>query len=174
MKTEFWDVLDAEGAVTGKTVARGRCILKPGEYHLVVHIWIVSSKGEILLQRRSDKKKLMPGEWAATGGAAISGESSYTAANRELFEELGIPSNKETLKKLFRLKRRNSLLDVWMIKSDISLQELKLQKSEVAEARWVTEDELSDMIKKGVFHNYGKEYFERVLEAVSSNEGVTV
>ena len=57
----------------------------------------------------------MPGEWAATGGAAISGEDSYTAANRELFEELSIKSNKSTLKKILRIKRRNSLLDIWVI-----------------------------------------------------------
>ena len=174
MKTEIWDILDADGTQTGKTVARGRCFLKQGEYHLVVHIWIVSSDGKFLLQRRSDKKKLMPGEWAATGGAAISGESSYEAANRELFEELGIPSNKQTLKQILRLKRRNSLLDVWMITSDVAVEQLKLQKSEVAEARWVTEKELFDMINNGMFHNYGKDYFERVLAAIAECKGVTI
>ncbi|MBQ4119345.1 MAG: NUDIX domain-containing protein [Clostridia bacterium] len=174
MKTEIWDVLDGEGNPTGKTVARGRYFLKPGEYHLVVHIWIISTGGRFLLQRRSDRKKLMPGEWAATGGAAISGESSFTAANRELFEELGIASNEQTLKKILRLKRRNSLLDIWLITSDVSESELTLQESEVAEARWVTRDELDDMIKKGHFHNYGKDYFKCVLEAIEADRGVTV
>ena len=174
MKTEIWDVLDSDGTPTGKTVARGRYFLKPGEYHLVVHIWIVSTDGKFLLQKRSDRKKLMPGEWAATGGAAISGESSYTAANRELFEELGIASNKQTLKKILRLKRRNSLLDIWLITSDITENDLVLQESEVAEARWVTKDELDNMIKKGLFHNYGKDYFKCGLDAIEANKGVTV
>lgn len=174
MRTEIWDVLDGNGLLTGKTVARGRCFLKPGEYHLVVHIWIVSSDGRFLLQRRSDNKKLMPGEWAATGGAAISGESSFSAAKRELFEELGIPSDQNSLKKILRLKRRNSLLDVWMIICDTEAEKLRLQKSEVAEARWVTGEELDTMIKDGHFHNYGKDYFERVLEAIEAQRGVTV
>ncbi len=174
MNTEIWDILDSNGLPTGKTAVRGKCFLKPGEYHLVVHIWIVSTNGEILLQRRSDQKKLMPGEWAATGGAAISGESSFEAAKRELFEELGIESNEKTLKKILRLKRRNSLLDVWMITCDIKADNLKLQKSEVAEARWVSEDELRDMIDKGLFHNYGKEYFDEVLKEINRYEGVTV
>lgn len=174
MKMEIWDVLDCNGVATGKTVARGRCFLKPGEYHLVVHIWIVSSDGRFLLQRRSDQKKLMPGEWAATGGAAISGESSFTAAKRELFEELGIRSDESTLKKILRLKRRNSLVDVWMITSDVLSDELTLQKSEVAEARWVTAEELKAMIKDGVFHNYGKDYFEQVLNAINACKGATV
>jgi len=174
MKTEIWDILDSNGVPTGKTVARGKSFLKPGEYHLVVHIWIVSTDGRFLLQRRSDQKKLMPGEWAATGGAAISGESSYEAASRELFEELGIASDEQTLKKILRLKRRNSLVDVWMITCDAKTQRLTLQKSEVAEARWVTVDELQQMIKDGLFHNYGKDYFEQVLNAINTFKGATV
>ena len=160
---EKWDILNSDGEPTGKTTLRGRCNLKPGEYHLVVHIWIVSDDGKILLQKRSESKKLMPGEWAATGGAAVSGEDSFTAASRELFEELGIASNENTLKKLTRIKRRNSLLDVWAININTPADELTLQKSEVAQAKWVTKQELEGMIKNGQFHNYGKEYFERVF-----------
>ena len=90
MNKEIWDIFNEKGALTGKTAVRGRGFLKPGEYHLVVHIWVVSGDGRYLIQRRSESKKLMPGEWAATGGAAISGESSFTAAKRELFEELSV------------------------------------------------------------------------------------
>ncbi len=166
MITEKWDILDENGLPTGKTTLRGRNFLKNGEYHLVVHIWIFSSDGKLLIQRRSDNKPLMPGEWAATGGAAISGESSYTAANRELFEELGICSNRKNLKKAFRIKRRNSLLDVWLIEANIPTNKLRLQKSEVSEAKWVTVDELKKMIEDGNFHNYGNEYFNKVFEKI--------
>ena len=171
---EKWDILNADGVNTGKTTLRGRCNLKPGEYHLVVHIWVVSSRGEFLIQRRSDNKKLMPGEWAATGGAAISGEDSYTAANRELYEELGIPSSRQTLKKIARIKRRNSLLDIWFINTDIASERLRLQKDEVAEARWVSRDEFEGMIAGGEFHNYGKEYFDTVFQKIDDLLGVTV
>ena len=174
MRTEIWDILNENGVATGKTTVRGKCFLKPGEYHLVVHIWIVSSDGKILIQRRSDSKKLMPGEWAATGGAAISGESSFVAAKRELFEELGIHSTEETLKKILHLKRRNSFLDVWMITCDIQKENLTLQKSEVAEAKWVNQEQLENMIKSGLFHNYGKEYFEKVFEKINRFKGATL
>jgi isopentenyldiphosphate isomerase len=103
MNLEKWDVYDENGINTGKVTVRGQDSLRAGEFHLVVHIWILSSAGNILIQRRSDTKKLMPGEWAATGGAAISGEDSFTAASRELFEELGIESDKLTLKNLLRI-----------------------------------------------------------------------
>ena len=171
---EKWDILNADGEPVGRTTLRGKCNLKPGEYHLVVHIWVLSSRGDILIQRRSDNKKLMPGEWAATGGAAISGEDSYTAARRELYEELGIPSNRQTLKKLTRIKRRNSLLDIWFINTDIESDSLRLQADEVAAARWVSRNELKEMIKNGQYHNYGKEYFDTVFEKIDEQMGVTV
>lgn len=171
---EKWDILNADGTTTGKTTLRGRCNLRSGEYHLVVHIWVVSSNGRFLIQRRAESKKLMPGEWAATGGAAIAGEDSYTAANRELFEELGISSNRHTLKKLVRLKRRNSLLDIWFINADIPSGSLKLQQSEVAEAKWVSRGEFEQMIHDGKFHNYGNEYFNTLFDKIDSLLGVTV
>ncbi len=174
MMLEKWDVLDENGHPTGRTALRGGNTLKNGEYHLVVHIWIVSKDNKLLIQRRSPDKKLMPGEWAATGGAAIAGEDSFTAASRELFEELGIKSDEESLKKLLRLKRRNSWLDVWFIEYDGAAEDLKLQKTEVAEAKWITVDELELMITNGDFHNYGKEYFTSVLREIDNFKAALV
>jgi len=171
MDVEKWDVLNSSGKNTGRTVLRGRDSLKSGEYHLVVHIWIVSSMGKILIQRRADNKKLMPGEWAATGGAAIAGENSFCAAKRELFEELGIKSNKENLFKLIRIKRKNSFLDVWAICIDTPAEKLILQESEVASAKWVTMEELCNMIESGDFHNYGAEYFDSIFEKIDDFRG---
>lgn len=175
MTPEKWDIVDKNGIPTGKTTTRGRVLLKPGEYHLVVHIWVVSDDGRYLIQRRSDDKKLMPGEWAATGGAAIAGEDSFTAAKRELFEELGIIMEKASAKKAFRMiRRRNSILDVWITESNTPASELSLQESEVADARWVTEDELRSMINSGKFHNYGNEYFDRMFNATKNYRGALV
>ena len=152
MNKEIWDIFNEKGVLTGKTTVRGRGFLKPGEYHLVVHIWVVSGDGRYLIQRRSENKKLMPGEWAATGGAAISGEDSFTAAKRELFEDL----------------------DVWLIKADPSVESLTLQESEVAEVKWVTKPELQQMIKSGRFHNYGREYFQKLFENTYLLEGAII
>lgn len=174
MAIEKWDIYNENGVKTGKVAQRGRCVMGQGEYHLVVHIWIISGDGRFLIQRRSDKKELMAGEWAATGGAAVSGEDSFTAAQRELKEEMGINSDSTTLKKLARIKRRNSLVDIWVITTDISVEELSLQKSEVAEAKWVTGDCLRGMIASGDYHNYGKEYYSVLFSKIEEYRGVTV
>lgn len=162
---EKWDILDPAGHSTGRTALRGSTMLGPNEYHLVVHIWIVSRDGKFLIQKRSPLKKLMPGEWAATGGAAKSGETSFVAASRELKEELGIDSDESTLKFVKRIKRRNSFVDVWLIRTDVSVENLTLQKSEVDLARWVSKSTLQQMIKNGSFHNYGNYYWSIVFAA---------
>ena len=162
---ELWDILDASGNPTGNKAFRGKTTLNADEYHLVVHIWIVSSDGRFLIQKRSNTNRLMPGEWAATGGAALSGETSFEAASRELKEELGIESTPSTLKFIKRIKRRNSFVDTWYIKTDIPLEQLKLQKSEVERAAWVTKPRLEQMIKCGEFHNYGNFYWSVIFEA---------
>lgn len=174
MSRELWDIYSETGEKLGKKAVRGKSILRSGEYHLVVHIWIISRNGEFLIQKRAKDKKLMPGEWAATGGAAVSGEDSFTAARRELFEELGISSNEDTLIKLTSLKRRNSFLDIFVITSDVKIDELKLQKTEVEEARWVDKSTLCEMIKNGEYHNYGKEYFSELFSKIETFRGAVI
>ena len=161
---EKWDILNADGTPTGKTALRGKCNLKPGEYHLVVHIWVVSSKGNLLIQRRSERRRLMPGEWAATGGSAVSGENSAAAAARELYEELGIKAPEGGLRYVTRMKRRNSMLDIYFVRCDADAMGLRLQRNEVAEVKWVTPDELRYMIDNREYHTYGKEYFKVVFD----------
>ncbi len=165
---ELWDILSEDGTPTGKTVERGSQF-SVGEYHLVVHIWPVAPSGAVLIQRRSRNKKLMPGEWAATGGAAITGESSYLAAKRELYEELGIDADNLILLK--RIKKHNSLVDVYGLKCKYNTADLKLQKSEVADAKWVSLETLYKMIDTGEYHNYGKEYFNIVADFSNACKG---
>lgn len=160
---ESWDILDKYGNNTGKTIVKGKTCLLKGEYHLVVHIWIVNEIGQLLIQKRTDNKDMMPGKWAATGGSALSGESSVNAAIRELSEELGIYAGSTNLKLLKRFLRKNSIADLWCIKMNIGIESLILQEDEVAEVKWVTKDELQEMLNSGIFHNYGADYFNTIF-----------
>lgn len=160
---EKWDILDINGAPTGRVVERRNVRLNHGEYHLVVHIWVVGPDGRVLIQRRSDDRPLMPGEWAATGGSAVSGEDSLTAAHRELKEELGLDIAPEKFILIKRMVRKNSFVDIYLVYSDADISSLSLQKEEVAEAVWVHRNKLMSMVRKGDFHNYGYEYFNTIL-----------
>ncbi len=162
---EKWELLDENGEATGRIIVRGEPLL-PGQYHLVEHIWIVDSKGRILIQRRADHLRLMAGMWAATGGSAIAGEDSESAARRELFEELGIRTAAGEMVYGGRMRRRSSFTDIWLLYRDIDPATLRLQAEEVAEARWVTPDELVEMLHDRRYHHYGIAYFQFVFRAI--------
>lgn len=156
---ETWDILDENGSITGRTILRGKD-LKVGEYHLVVHIWIINSKGEVLIQRRPEHLEFAPGVWATTGGSAIVGEDSITAACREVKEELGIKISKNSMLPPLKIKRKNDFTDIWVVKQDIELIEMKLQKEEVEDVKWVNKQELKEMILDGSFYRYSDVYFQ--------------
>lgn len=160
---EIWDILDKDGNLTGRTIERGE-ELKEGDYHLVVHIWVINSKKELLIQRRADHIKILPGIWAATGGSGVSGEDSITAAIRELSEEMGIKVEKEDIKKINRVIRKNSISDVWLVEKDIDINDLVLQKEEVSDAKWVSLEEFKNMINDERFFDYGESYFEMIFD----------
>ncbi len=162
---EKWDLLDENGQSLGRTIVRGEPI-RAGEYHLVEHIWIVDSKGRLLIQRRADHLRLMAGIWAATGGSAVAGEDSESAARRELFEELGVRTVAGELVYGGRMRRRNSFTDIWVLYRDIDPATLRLQTEEVAEARWVTPEELIAMLHNRQYHHYGIAYFQFVFRAI--------
>ena len=48
---ELWDVYDVVRNKTGRTMVRGETFAE-GDYHLVVHVCIFNSKGEMLIQKR--------------------------------------------------------------------------------------------------------------------------
>lgn len=162
---EKWEILDADGRPTGRTINRGEP-LRAGQYHLVEHIWIVDSKGRMLIQQRSPHLALMPGEWAVNSGSAVAGEDSESAARRELFEELSIRTEPGELVYGGRMRRRNSFTDLWILYRDIDCTSLRLQKEEVADTRWVTPEELTAMLATRSFHHYGAAYFQFVFRAI--------
>ena len=88
---EFNDIYDENRNLTGRTHRRGSN-WKPGEYGLVVCVWVYDGKGNLLLTRRA-KGKSFAGTWENSGGAAKAGEGSRQAITRELFEETGIKAH---------------------------------------------------------------------------------
>ncbi len=150
---ELWDIYDKCFEKTGKLHIRGNK-LEAGQFHLVVSIFPINSKNQVLVQKRNPNLKLMPGEWAATGGSAITGESPFEAAKRELKEELGIDATVENAEMIALFKRIDSFTSLWVVHIDVDRSELKLQEEEVADAKWVTIQEFQKMVRDGIFHNY--------------------
>lgn len=147
---EIIDIYDGKKNKTGKTIERST---KPklGEYRLSIHIWITNSKGELLIQRRSANKKMFPNMWNETGGAASTGETSEMTCAREFEEELGVKPNMDKAELIGSIKRKYDYVDVWHIEQDIDLNDIKMQKDEVSEVKYVTISELKKIIEDKEF-----------------------
>lgn len=152
---ELWDLYDDDGNRTGKTIEREKSSFGNSENHLVVHIYIRNNNGEFLIQKRSMKKKMMPGIWDITGGAVVYGENSIDGAIREVEEEIGILLKSDDLKLITRFHRPHCFIDIWDVKKDIDLSRCILQENEVDEVKYVQKEELFDMFKNGPYFDDG-------------------
>ena len=90
MQEEYLEVVNENGEIV-KSMPRSEVHGDPSLMHKVVHILVFSSKGELLLQKRSMDKDVAPGMWdTSVGGHVSSGETLDEAVSREMEEELGI------------------------------------------------------------------------------------
>ena len=125
------DVLNELGEFTGEVATRDECH-KKGLWHRAVYAFIIDDKGNILLQKRSNNKKLWPNMWDVTvGGHVDAGEFGRQALIREVKEELGISINDDDIKYLVGSTSIN-------------------EKEEVSEVRYFSKDELL----KRISNNY--------------------
>lgn len=138
--------------------------LEIGEYRLSCFIWVINDNEEILLQQRLASSKKMPNMWGTTAGGVKLGETSLDGAIRELFEELGINVTKDELEFIGSNKRINDYVEVWLCKKNIDLKELKLEPTEVQNAKWLLVKEFEEMINNGTGINSGFEIFKMYYE----------
>lgn len=153
---ELWDVYNRDKTKSGKTMARGEKIEK-GDYRLVVHACIFNSKGEMLIQQRQPLKSGWSNMWDITvGGSAIAGETSQTAIEREIFEEIGLKINLQNVQPHLTINFDSGFDDVYLIERDINIDSLVLQYEEVQQVKWAALDEILQKLNDGTFIPYYK------------------
>ena len=142
---ELNDIYDKDRNLTGRTHRRGTPWGK-GEYGLVVCVWVYDGKGKVLLTRRA-KEKSFAGTWENSGGAVRAGEQSLQAIQRELREETGICATEEEFKLLATGRDRVCHYDFYCLQRSTDTP-IRLQPGETDDYRWVTYDEVHEMIEK--------------------------
>lgn len=129
-------------------------IWESGLRHRVARVMVEDEQGNILIQKRVANTALFPGCWdnSAAGHVDV-GENHLAAAKRELAEEIGIKNVELIAVKHYKtdgtfgtkiLKRWSGLYKVVVPRSTA----LSLQKEEVTAARWVSPQELGDIVSK--------------------------
>lgn len=150
MEIEMLDIYDENRRLTGRTVARGEPIAQ-GEYVTVSLVWIVNSRGEILITLRSPEKEHCPNQWENPGGAVRAGETSLEGCMRELREETGIVAEASELTLLDAHRGWGAFFDTYAVLRNMPAEDVKLQEGETAGAMWVTVERLEEMCADGSF-----------------------
>ena len=159
---EMWDVLDENRQPTGRLHRRGD-FLKKGDYHLVVLVLLENSEGEFLITKRAPNKGY-GNMWETTGGSAIAGDSSLTAALREVKEETGFDVRAEDGKLVHSWQGSEVFVDVWHFVCDLDPAMAVLQAGETCDIKYATEDEIEALYQEGKFVAGSYNELKRAIE----------
>ena len=163
MNGEYLDIYNDNKEKTGKKVFREKgkkFKLEDNENIMIVQIFIENSKGEYLLQMTSPEKG---SEWATTGGHVKSGQTSMDAILAEMNEELGLEIKPDEVEFIKTYRMKNCFKEVFYMKKDIDLGKLIYQEDEVDYCKYLTIDEIIELINND---NMRKSNVEPFLDIV--------
>lgn len=144
---ELWDILDENGNPKGYTHRRGKPVAD-GDYHLVVEVFVTTPDKRLVLTRRHPDKPYGD-SWEITGGSAVAGEDSLTAAQRELAEETGINLPKSAFEFRKTFVGNHAIYHFYHAEADVSADDIVLQENETVGARIVTAEEFKQLASDG-------------------------
>lgn len=166
---ELLEVVDYEGNVVN-ILPRIHIHGNPSLIHRVVHVLVFNKEGKLLLQKRSINKDVAPGKWdTSVGGHIDPGEDPYTAAKREMEEELGISYGKP--KFLYKYIHSNTyeteLVYTYAYVFDGGIFQ---NKDEIDEVRFWSLSEINENLGKGVFsNNFEQEFLNYIMLILQKN-----
>ena len=151
---EIWDIYDNQRIKTGRTMIRSHQF-EDGDLHLVVHLCIFNTNGELLIQQRQMDKEDFPNMWdISVGGSALAGETPQQAIMREAQEELGISFDLSETRPQFTINFEEGFDDTFLVIADVNLNDLSLQEEEVQAVKWASRQEIFQMMAEGSFILY--------------------
>ena len=156
---------------------KGRCHNGAGILHRAFSIFIFNEEGKLLLQKRSEHKRLWGGFWSNTCCShPRKGEEIIEAAGRRLQEELGCSTTVQFLYKFVYQARfgeagsEYELCSVLVGKSD---SKPEADPAEIAEFRYVGLDELDQELERspGNFTPWFKMEWKRLRSEFAAELG---
>lgn len=133
-----------------------------GCYIMVVLIIMQNSRGDFLIQKRSELKG---DKWAFTGGHPKSGESSLDGIISEVREELGIDISSEKIKLMKSNIFEKVIGDIYYVNMEFDLEKVVLQEEEVSDVMIASYEEILNMIKSDEFFNsHGKVFMDIISD----------
>ena len=169
---ELVDIYNNKHELTG--LKKERKELQNGEYRLSCFVWIINDKNELLIQQRLASAKKCPNMWETCSGGAVSGDTAKTGILREIEEELGIKVKEENLTYIGSVIRLMDYVEVFVLKENIDVKDVKIQEDEVQDVKWVSIPEFENMIDSGIvsdtsyflFKEYYKNFYNKYIDFV--------
>ncbi len=155
---ELVDLYNEDRIPLGRTAERSGP-KNPGELRLVVHVCVFDSQGRLLIQQRAKKKYVWPELWdVSIGGGVDAGETSRQGAEREFQEELGYRLDLTGVRPSVTVNFPEGFDDFYIVRRDLDLSCLTLQREEVAGVRWASLTEVLAMHASGAFIPYPESF----------------
>lgn len=113
-----------------------------------------------------------PNKWDMSSvGHVISGETSIQGAIREVYEELGIKTQKSDYKFICEYIANEffEIAQVYLVKLDLDITKLRLQKEEVSEVRWLCFNDFKKLFLSRNFVTFSDDYRSLVLKLLEDN-----
>lgn len=147
---EYLDLVDEQDNVIGKKKRSEIYAEKLTNFH-VVNVFIVNSKKEIWIPRRSANKRIFPLCLdMSMGGHVESGETYEDALKRELKEELNLNLNDIEYKFLGHLTPLKDIVSAFMNVYQIKMDETpNYNKNDFIEYFWLTPQMFFERLKNG-------------------------
>ncbi len=108
-------------------------------WHAITNIWVLNSKGKILVTRRAPHVSGNPGKWQTYVGGHVKADSTFSeTAKRELAEEIGLKVSKGDLKIVEKGRREDNMhaYDSYAVFFNGDLLRLNFSDGEISEAQW--------------------------------------
>ena len=161
---ELVDLYDENRFPLGRTTPRFSRREK-GTWRLITHLCIFDSRGRLLIQQRSSGKRIWPGKWdVSAAGGVSSGETTRSAAVRELEEELGISAPAQDLRSVCTVTFNYAFDDYFILKRDVDLKSIRLQEEEVSAVRWATRQQVLDLVRRDAFVSYSENFLAYLFD----------
>ena len=121
--------------------------------------------GNFIIQRRALDKKSFAGMWyCSAGGSVISRETPKEGMVREFKEELGIDISEEELHLKRIITEKNTIFYIFLVRKNISLDEIKLQEEEVMDVDLADPNKIRKMVEDKTF--IGLDYYEKFFKGI--------
>jgi len=168
---ELVDIVD-ENDIIIKSLNKRDAVSDPKLIHRAVSFIVFNNKKQVLLQLRSKTMSSDPWVWRYTASGHVrSGENPSDAAERELFEELGLKAKPIFFKKVLKtfVTEKNVAVPrfFWVYYSVVDGEPaITIDKSEVADARWVNVSDLVEFSKVNKY--YLNDFSHEVIMEISN------